>query len=102
MTHRDTSSGLEFRGSGSNHELCRKFLAMGLALPLASKACAWLAVAYMRNEKRRKDTMKIELDKEKTNRRASSMVNCCLVADNLIFFTVIHSTTLGIQRKVTK
>ena len=38
-----------------------------------------------RSDKRRKDTKKSEFDKEKTNRRAISTVNGCLVADKLSF-----------------
>ena len=36
-----------------------------------------------RSDKQRKDTKKSEFDKEKTNRRAISTVNGCLVADKL-------------------
>ena len=41
-----------------------------------------------RSDKRRKDTKKSEFDKEKTNRRAISTVNGCLVADKLSFLSL--------------
>ena len=41
-----------------------------------------------RSDKQRKDTKKSEFDKEKTNRRAISTVNGCLVADKLSFLSL--------------
>ena len=50
-------------------------------LPASSCVCD-------RSDKRRKDTKKSEFDKEKTNRRAISSVNGCLVPDKLSFLSL--------------
>ena len=61
-----------------------------------------------RSDKRRQGTKKSEFDKEKTNRRANSTVNGCLVADTLSFLSlevrscdIVHVTADAVKQMFT-
>ena len=64
-----------------------------LWLGLRATACvegmllAWSCICD-RSDKRKKDTKKSEFEEKKTNRRAISTVNGCLVADKLSFLSL--------------
>ena len=55
---------------------------------LHPRRAADLLLCIDRSDKRRRDTKKGEFDKEKTNRRAISTVNGCLVAEKLSFLSL--------------